>query len=187
MTPNRAIFAAALLLCSGNVSAVGQQAQSPADPRPALVARGKEFELPGTWNPPPGNALEHHTAGFAKTLCSAVFLTGLDPKDAAANVGFFTGPVQYRSAVVDTVVDRSRQEVRLRLASGVTRVARRFGSQGSLRCPRQGLVFARRWSPTSRRPGPPVAHGRRGARGPGRNRFAAFAAAMATGFGPRRP
>lgn len=136
MTRTHAGVAAALLLGLGNVSAVAQQAApSAAERQAALIARGKQYELPGAWTPPPGNALEHHTAGFAKTLCSAVFLTGLDPKDAAANVGFFTGPLEYRNAVVDTVIDRARQEVRLRLASGVTRVARRFGSQGCITLP----------------------------------------------------
>lgn len=110
--------------------------QSDADARrAAIVARGKALALPGAWMPPPGAAIDHHTAGFAKTLCSAVFITGLDAGDAAANVGFFTGPLKYRPAVVDTVVDRSRQEVRLRLASGVTRVARRFKSQGCVALP----------------------------------------------------
>ena len=109
--------------------------QNAADLRAALIARAKPLELPGEWAPPPGNALEHHTAGFAKTLCSAVFLTGLEPADAAANVGFFTGPLQHRRHVVDTVVDRARQEVRLRLANGVTRVARRFKSQGCVALP----------------------------------------------------
>src|SRR5512139_4313259 len=90
------------------------------DRRAAVIARGDSLQLPGEWTPPPGNALDHHTAGFAKTLCSAVFITGLDPADAAANVGAFTGPFEYRGEVVDTVVDRKRQEVRLTLKSGVT-------------------------------------------------------------------
>ena len=70
--------------------------------RARVAARGKALELPGAWTPPPGDALVHHTSGFAKTLCSAVFITGLDPQDAAANVGFFTGPLEYRRFVVDT-------------------------------------------------------------------------------------
>jgi CubicO group peptidase (beta-lactamase class C family) len=136
MTLLRNMIGAVLLTAAGDVSGVRHAAaQSAKDQRAALIARGKQFELPGPWAPPPGNALEHRTAGFAKTLCSAVFLTGLDPRDAAANVGFFTGPLEYRSAVVDTVVDRSRQEIRLKLASGVTRVARRFGSQGCVTLP----------------------------------------------------
>ncbi|MDH5234504.1 MAG: serine hydrolase, partial [Gemmatimonadota bacterium] len=109
---------------------------APASPdAAAVIARGRSLELPGAWTPPPGNALEHQTAGFATTLCSAVFITGLDPADAAANVGFFTGPLAERAAVVDTVVDRARQEVRLRLTNGVTRVARRFKSQGCVALP----------------------------------------------------
>lgn len=124
-----------ILTLAGVESLAAQVTLSAAEQRAALVARGSALELPGTWAPPPGIALEHHTAGFAKTLCSAVFLTGLEPADAAANVGFFTGPLAQRGAVVDTVVDRARQEVRLRLPSGVTRVARRFGSQGCVALP----------------------------------------------------
>ena len=187
----RGILAAGLLVGLGHVSAVGQQATpSPAERRAALIARGKEHELPGVWVPPPGNALEHHTAGFAKTLCSAVFLTGLDPADAAANVGFFTGPVEFRGAVVDTVVDRSRQEVRLRLASGVTRVARRFGSQGCITLPigRDSVYF----TPSVVKPNlPPAATtpwpmGDVIARAPWPSGIdsAAFERAMTTGFGP---
>ncbi len=97
-----------------------------------IVARGDSLQLPGKWTPPPGTPLDHYTAGFAKTLCSAVFVTGLDVKDAAANVGFFTGPLKYRSEVKDTVVDRKTQTVRLTLKSGVTRVAHRYGSQGCI-------------------------------------------------------
>jgi hypothetical protein len=53
----------------------------------------------------------------------------------AANVGFFTGPLEYRRFVVDTVVDRAREEVRLELPSGVVRVARQFKSQGCIALP----------------------------------------------------
>jgi CubicO group peptidase (beta-lactamase class C family) len=101
----------------------------------AVVARGRSLELEGEWTPPPGDALEHSTAGFAKVLCSAVFLTGLDPADAAENVGYFSSPYEDRVHVIDTVVDLSRQEVRLTLPSGVTRVARRYGSQGCVALP----------------------------------------------------
>ncbi len=115
-------------------------AQRPAPlPRVAtkaqVIARGDSLQLPGQWTAPPGDALSHHTAGFATTLCGAVFLTGLSPADAAANIGFFTGPLQYRSEVVDTVIDRATQTVTLRLRNGVTRVARRYGSQGCVPLP----------------------------------------------------
>lgn len=130
----------ALLPClaAGLVAACtpkGVPAPTAAERRAALIARGDSLGLPGEWVAPPGNAIDHHTAGFAKILCSAVFITGLDPADAAANVGGFTAPFQYRGEVVDTVVDRARQEVRLTLRSGVVRAARRFGSQGCIALP----------------------------------------------------
>ncbi|MBM4186239.1 MAG: serine hydrolase [Gemmatimonadetes bacterium] len=103
--------------------------------RAALIARGDSLALPGTWEAPPGNRLHHSIAGFAKTLCSAVFITGLDPKDAAENVGYFTGPYRDRAAVVDTVVDRPSQTVRLTLADGTTRIARRYRRQGCITTP----------------------------------------------------
>lgn len=100
-----------------------------------VIARGDSLRLPGSWQAPPGDALLHYTAGFATTLCGAVFLTGLQPADAAANVGFFTGPLDARSEVRDTVIDRATQTVRLTLKNGVTRVARRYGSQGCVPLP----------------------------------------------------
>ncbi len=138
---------AVLVAVAASGRTASTQAQTPAELRARLIARGKALELPGHWELPPGNALEHHTAGFAKTLCSAVFITGLDPADAAANVGFFTGPLEYRRYVVDTVVDRVRQEVRLRLPSGVTRVARRYRSQGCIALPvgSDSVFFAPAW------------------------------------------
>lgn len=160
------------------------------DPRAAVIARGDSLQLPGEWTPPPGNALDHHTAGFAKTLCSAVFITGLDPADAAANVGAFTGPFEYRGEVVDTVVDRKRQEVRLTLKSGVTRVARRFGSQGCITLPiGQDSVF---FTPTVVRPKLPDPAKTPWPMGdvvarepwPAQVDSAKFAEAMNTGFGP---
>lgn len=108
-----------------------------ANPLAAVIARGDSLALPGEWAPPPGDALEHHTAGFATTLCAAVFLTGLDPADAAANVGFFTGPVEERARVTDTIIDRASQTVRLKLDTGVWRVAKRFGSQGCIALPKE--------------------------------------------------
>src|SRR5262245_13818585 len=33
-------------------------------------------ELPGQWQAPPGDPLEHTAAGYAKILCSAVFISG---------------------------------------------------------------------------------------------------------------
>jgi hypothetical protein len=120
-----------------------------------IIARGDSLSLGTKWSPPPGVALEHSIAGFAKTLCSAVFITGLDPAEAAANVGFFTGPLEDRNAVTDTIIDRKTQTVRLTLASGVTRVARRYGSQGCIALPKdRDSVF---FTPTVVKPNLPPA------------------------------
>lgn len=95
-----------------------------------LIARATALELDTEYNPPPGEALHHHTSGFAKILCSAVFITGLDPEDAATNVGGFTSPFGERAHVVDTVVDFESQRVSLTLPDGVTRTAKRYKNQG---------------------------------------------------------
>ncbi|MCC6930188.1 MAG: serine hydrolase [Gemmatimonadaceae bacterium] len=118
-----------------------ESASTPAGARSermkALIARGDSLQLPGgTWEAPPGDAQEHAIAGFATTLCAAVFITGLDPADAAANVGFFTGPLEDRKVVTDTVIDRKEQMVRLKLPSGVWVRAKRYGSQGCIPLPR---------------------------------------------------
>ncbi|MDH3643014.1 MAG: beta-lactamase family protein [Gammaproteobacteria bacterium] len=84
------------------------------------------------WEPPPGEAIVHHTGGFAKTLCSAIFITGLDPADAAANVGGFTAPFEHRAAVQDIDIDPDNERVTLTLASGLSRTAGRYGSQGCI-------------------------------------------------------
>jgi len=99
------------------------------------VARAKSFELETEYVPPPGDALEHHTAGFAKTLCSAVFITGLDPDFAAENVGYFTGPYEERKHVTAKRIDRENKEVHLTLASGVVRTAKYLGDQGCVALP----------------------------------------------------
>ena len=56
--------------------------------REALIERAKSLEITTPYVPPPGDALEHHTSGFAKIMCSAVFITGLAPDFAAESVGY---------------------------------------------------------------------------------------------------
>ena len=57
-----------------------------------LIARGKSLELDTPYVPPPGDPLAQHAAGYAKVMCTAVFMTGLAPDFAAENVGYFTAP-----------------------------------------------------------------------------------------------
>src|SRR5437870_10328068 len=68
--------------------------QAPVSSGDGLIAPAKSLELNTPYVPPPGDALEHHTSGFAKIMCSAVFITGLNPEFAAENVGYFTSPMR---------------------------------------------------------------------------------------------
>ena len=103
--------------------------------REALIARAKTFELPTKYVPPPGDPLEHHAAGFAKVVCSAVFITGLDADFAAENLGYFVAPYEERKKVGKPVVDRASKTVRVALPNGVTRTAKLVGDQGCVTLP----------------------------------------------------
>lgn len=103
--------------------------------RDALIARAKSLELNTPYVPPPGDPLEHNTAGFAQIMCSAVFITGLDPDFAAENVGYFVSDYNLRKKVAKPVIDREHKEVRITMPNGVTRVARHIGDQGCVTYP----------------------------------------------------
>ena len=132
-------LAAAVAGCRGDGPAASVNApaaqRAPLPPREALIARAKALELDTPYVAPPGDALEHQTAGFAKIMCSAVFITGLDPDFAAENVGYFTGPYLERARVGKPVVDRAAREVRVTLPNGPTLTARYLGSQGCVTLP----------------------------------------------------
>ena len=106
-----------------------------ASPRDGLLTRADSLELETEYVPPPGDSLEHHTAGFAKILCSAIFITGLDPDFAAENIGYFTSPYAQRSHVTERVIDYEDRAVHLTLPSGVTRTAKYYGDQGCVALP----------------------------------------------------
>src|SRR5512134_3406635 len=109
--------------------------QDRAAQRQALIARAKSLELTTPYVPPPGDPLAHHASGYAKIMCSAVFITGLDPEFAAQNVGGFTSPFAERAKVGKPVVDRAQKAVHVTLPNGVVRTARLFGSQGCVTLP----------------------------------------------------
>jgi CubicO group peptidase (beta-lactamase class C family) len=93
-------------------------------------------ELPTQWEAPPGDPIEHMTAGLAKVLCSALFITGRDLATALDEDGFFVSPRAERAAVTKTVIDDQRKIVYLSLANGVTRTAKLYGDQGCVTLPR---------------------------------------------------
>lgn len=110
-------------------------AQEPVSSREAMIARAKSLELNTPYVPPPGDALAHHIAGYAKVVCSAVFITGLDPDFAAENLGYFVCPYAERKKVGKPVIDRRAKAVHITLPNGIRRTARYLGDQGCVTLP----------------------------------------------------
>jgi CubicO group peptidase (beta-lactamase class C family) len=119
------------ILVSLTVTAAAAQAPTKEE----LIARAKSFELDTPYVPPPGDPLTHHAAGFAKVMCSAVFMTGLAPDFAAENIGFFTAPYGQRAKLGKPAIDRANKAVHVMLPNGVTRTAKYLGSQGCVTLP----------------------------------------------------
>ena len=97
-TPAAPWFALAAALLAGCVGADGNPPPAAGEELTlgeSLVARGQQHELETIRVPPPGDFIEHEGAGFAKVLCSAVFLTGLDFEGAQTWIGGFTSRHQY--------------------------------------------------------------------------------------------
>src|SRR5713101_4256675 len=115
--------------------AVGLGAQDREAARRALIARGNSLELHTNYVPPPGEKIEHYASGYAKVMCTAVFVTGLDPAFAAENVGYFTAPYEERAKLGTPKIDRQKQTVEVTMPNGTVRVAKQVGSQGCITLP----------------------------------------------------
>src|SRR4029079_10605567 len=100
-----------------------------------LFERAKSLELSTPYVPPPGDPLAHHAAGYAKVMCTAVFMTGLAPDFAAENIGYFTAPYEVRTKLGRPLIDRANRAVHVTLPNGVTRTAKHLGSQGCVTLP----------------------------------------------------
>ena len=122
------------------------------DARAALIQRAKSFELDTPYVQPPGDPLSRHTSGYAKIMCSAVFITGLDPEFAAENVGYFSSPYAERAKVAKPVIDRQNKTVQIKLPNGVTRTAKYLGDQGCVTLPGNLKSLAARSGLPVRRP-----------------------------------
>ncbi len=94
-----------------------------------MIARADSLELDTPYEAPPGDALEHHTSGYAKIVCSAVFITGLDPEFAATYVGGFASPFEEREKVGKPIVDYKKKTVSITMPNGVVRTAVYLGDQ----------------------------------------------------------
>ena len=81
MTTFQAVLLSATLFVTSPI------AMSQDGARKELIERAKSFELNTPYVPPPGDPLEHYAAGYAKIMCSSVFITGLDPAFASSSGG----------------------------------------------------------------------------------------------------
>ena len=133
-TGNHRTYTVATLLAWISLGTV-VSAQDNESQRTAMLDRATAAELNTPYEAPPGDALSHHTSGFAKTLCSAIFVTGLEADFAAENVGFFSAPYEHRQHVVQREVDRDTRQVHLTLPNGVIRTAKFNGDHGCVTLP----------------------------------------------------
>src|ERR1700734_608544 len=113
MTTSHAVFLAAILFSTSPL-ALSQDAT-----RQALTDRARSLELNTPYVPPPGDPMEHYASGYAKIMCSAVFITGLDPAFAAENVGYFTAPYEVRAKLGVPKIDREKRTVEVSIPNGV--------------------------------------------------------------------
>lgn len=127
-------------------ASVAVQAQQTDAAREAMFARAKAAEISDAWTPPPGEPLAHFTVAYAKLMCSAVFVSGMDPDFARQTLGDNNAlaAVGHRAKSGEPVVDRERREVRVTTKAGLTRTARYVGDQGCVSIPLNGtgLSFA---------------------------------------------
>ena len=110
-------------------------AQQPTEARQAMLERARKLELNTPYVPPPGEAIEHYASGYAKIMCSSVFVTGLDPDFARENVGYFVAPYAERARLGTPQIDRQQRTVTVTMPNGTTRVAKQVGSQGCVTLP----------------------------------------------------
>jgi CubicO group peptidase (beta-lactamase class C family) len=124
-----------LLLVAFVLSVAAAAGHCQNDALTAMLARAKALELNTPYVPPPGDPLEHHAAGYAKVICSAVFTTGLDPAFAVENVGYFTAPYAERARLGMPKIYRKQHTVQVTLPNGTVRTAKQVGSQGCVALP----------------------------------------------------
>jgi len=122
------------------VSLIRGQAVTP-ELKASMLARAARFDLKTPYKAPPGDPLSHNTAGYAKIMCSAVFITGLSPEFAAENVGYFTAPYSERAKVGKPYIDYEAKSVSIKLPNGITRTAIYTGDQGCVSLPEGGKTL----------------------------------------------
>ncbi len=94
-----------------------------------LLAQGADTR-PAQYRPI-GTPLELGLAGFAKVVCSAVYVSGRDAAEAARNSGHLLMPSEEAAAKAVSSIDRDQKIVRMS-SEGITREAKFYGDQGCI-------------------------------------------------------
>jgi hypothetical protein len=113
----------------------GRDRPGPAGPRKAL---DRAWQIAGAANEvraSAGEKIEHYAAGYAKIMCTAVFVTGLDPAFAMENVGYFTAPYEARKDLGIPKIDRQKRTVEVTMPNGIVQTAKQVASQGCITLP----------------------------------------------------
>ncbi len=96
----------------------------------ATVLRERPSERPQAIPGPRGTHTENGLAGYAKILCSGVFVSGREPEDVAHGSAYFFMPRDEQDQVTWTI-DRETRRARATLGD-VTREAGFYGDQGCI-------------------------------------------------------
>src|SRR5262249_20993360 len=107
----------------------------------SAVARQAAPRRPAAFAPEGITPLSLGLAGYAKVLCSAVFVSERDPAEAFTNSGYFLFPDEHRAGV-SYAIDRAEKLVRMTHGS-LTRIAKFYGDQGCIIHPEghDGIYF----------------------------------------------
>lgn len=122
-----AIFPLLLLTC-----------QSPKAEDPVTLS--EEFAPPESTPKPQGTNTALGLAGYAKVMCSAVFVSGRKIEEAMVNSGYFFLPEDLHGKVSFNV-DSENKSVTLSLGDSLSRSATYYGDQGCIIQTEEGLFF----------------------------------------------
>src|SRR5438034_10194443 len=96
----------------------------------AIASATSQRPRPPSAFAPEGTPTELGLAGYAKVLCSAVFVSGRDADEGAKTSAYWMMPAGEQDKVVWTV-DRAQKLVRASLG-GIRREAKFYGDQGCI-------------------------------------------------------
>jgi len=108
-----------------------------AEPGSDTAPRGAGVEVPDEdfRYIPAGSGVELGVGGYAKVICSAIFVSGRDPEEAMITSGYFMMPEDELADVAPPMIDREARTVTLMHADGVRRTAVYTGDQGCVLLP----------------------------------------------------